>query len=960
MFIQMLCAGLSTVLFFLAGCASDALAQQPPGVRRAYLVANWQYENLPGLTGPENDLRALAKLLQDEGGFVVRPWSNVATRGDFDKILSTIRDELTSDDTVLFYFAGHGFSIDGDNKLAATSARLSCAPAAARPGTAGHSPIRLSHEQWLSTGELAKELQKAKASILVYDACREKASTAAVLKCPDMRGDESVARAVLGVVGLKFRGETSNDTLYISSVAEGGLAQDVSDATGHSPFMLNFLKQLRDNRSTAMWWSFKRTAEEVARTTLQKPEYREAGNTWATFCLDPANCKAVQPDMLKYTLDEAQAFFAKGDTPNATRILARLAEQGVAVAATRLAEHYEQANNLPAAFELRAKLARDGSRYNRLWVLSKLEKSSRLWRTGVNAVTRARYDAEGAASRLALADDPGYRALMRIKDIEREMLEQHASLAVVLGGTIANAFGREGDPYDFWLASRILSDTTPGSWSPDDQGRALTVVEAAARRGFLPAIYWLATARSAGRSAETASLDRAALTQLIETHVLRADSDRIVARRLDLPHDMIVLGTLRQAQHSLLSTHALVPLLTTAGKVDVEPIKKFVQEHAPRLDWVAVDDDDAPLVRGLRSTMTMLRHQLAGEAEPALLEAAHAVTQPNVFIAGGGDSRDIAARSIVEGVGKTVSTADKARRITAVLIRAEISNTCFESAFPCLAVLKALVESSEPELRTVGIDAIRRLLKELNENFVHNRLDDKTVAAAVARAHYARQLFDWIDTNKVAELPEPQLRAHYRGFDAQSEQYVLNYVMHQANVDRARADSWLKDRNLRIPAPIATEQRFDKIGNTWEPKITRPQGARVYNCNLRHQNSNTFLMPIDNRARTLLVWEQWGPEPLTSSNLRYFPRVGLDDGTPISVEVGGKEFRLFKENRVPPLVEVRSFQNDGPELLALMRTAPFLTFKARSARGVEVVDIYDLHRFGDGVTRLKSLCGFGG
>ena len=666
--------------------------------------------------------------------------------------------------------------------------------------------------------------------------------------------------------------------------------------------------------------------------------------------------------MLNYTLDEAQAFFAKGDTPNATRILSRLAEQGVTAAATRLAEHFELANNLPAAFELRARLARDGSRYDRLWVLSKLEKSSRLWRSGFNAAARARYEAEGAAARQALAEDHGYRALVLIKDLEREMLEQHASLAVVLGGTINNPFGREGDPYDFWLASRILGDNTPGSWSPDEQRRALTAVEAAAGRGFLPAIYWLVAARSAGRSIETTSLDRSALTRLIETHVLRADSEKIVARRLDLPHDMIVLGALRQDQHTLLSTHALLPLLASPGKLDVEPIKKFIQEHAPRLDWVAIDDDDAPLVRGLRSTMMMVRHQLAGETEPALLEAANAVTQANAFIAGGGDSREIAARSIVEGVGKTVSTADRARRITAVLIRADISNTCFESAVPCLAVVKALVESSDPELRTVGIDAIRRLIKELNENFVHNRLDDKTIAAAIARAHYARQLLDWIDNNRVAELPEPQLRVQYRGFDAQSEQYVMNYVMHQANVDRVRADSWLKERNLRVPAPIATEQRFDKIGNTWEPKITRPQGARVYNCNLRHQNNNSFLMPIDNRARTTLVWEQWGPAPSISFNLRYFPRVGLDDNeaTPISVEVGGKEFRLFKEKRVPPLVEVRTFQSDGPELLALMRTAPFLTFKARSARGADVVDIYDLHRFSDGVTRLKSLCGFGG
>ncbi|HEY7473453.1 MAG TPA: caspase family protein [Vicinamibacterales bacterium] len=127
-----------------------------PERRIALVIGNDRYAGPMALQNARRDAGAVAKELRDIG-FQTTLLED-APRSRFINALETLANTLTRNDVVLFYYAGHGAQIGGENYLVPVD-------------YAGNSEQRLSLEG-VSASQIQTWLARARVSILVLDACR--------------------------------------------------------------------------------------------------------------------------------------------------------------------------------------------------------------------------------------------------------------------------------------------------------------------------------------------------------------------------------------------------------------------------------------------------------------------------------------------------------------------------------------------------------------------------------------------------------------------------------------------------------------------------------------------------------------------------------------------------------------------------------------------------------------------
>lgn len=86
-----------------------------PGIQRkvAVVIGNNAYQdaNIPSLNGAVNDADALGSMLKEKMGYEVQLVHN-ASRADIVRALNKVADETGSKDSVVVYYAGHGYQLD--------------------------------------------------------------------------------------------------------------------------------------------------------------------------------------------------------------------------------------------------------------------------------------------------------------------------------------------------------------------------------------------------------------------------------------------------------------------------------------------------------------------------------------------------------------------------------------------------------------------------------------------------------------------------------------------------------------------------------------------------------------------------------------------------------------------------------------------------------------------------------
>ncbi|MGH8045824.1 MAG: caspase family protein [Chthoniobacterales bacterium] len=135
--------------------------------RTALVIGNERYESLIGpLRNTANDAKAMARTLRGLG-FTVIERHNL-TRDQFLKAVAEFRGTLKGAEVGIFYYAGHGISIDGSNYLIPIKSGFA-------PGDADDATLRMLAETHLFNAEQAVAdmvSADAKCNIVILDACR--------------------------------------------------------------------------------------------------------------------------------------------------------------------------------------------------------------------------------------------------------------------------------------------------------------------------------------------------------------------------------------------------------------------------------------------------------------------------------------------------------------------------------------------------------------------------------------------------------------------------------------------------------------------------------------------------------------------------------------------------------------------------------------------------------------------
>jgi peptidoglycan hydrolase-like protein with peptidoglycan-binding domain len=233
------------------------LANLPYGRYHALVIGNNAYRSLPKLKTAAGDAEAVAALLKDEYGYdvtLLTDASEEAIVGAF----TALRQQLTPQDNLLVYYAGHGW-YDADAE------RGYWLPVDAVTDNQAH---------WISNAEVTDMLKaiKAKQVLVVADSCYSGTLTRGL------------------AIGGKGPGyiQAIVDQRARTAMTSGGL-EPVADSggNGHSVFAKAFLDTLRGNLGVIDGEGvFEKVRERVLLNAEQTPEYgniRLAGHDGGDF-----------------------------------------------------------------------------------------------------------------------------------------------------------------------------------------------------------------------------------------------------------------------------------------------------------------------------------------------------------------------------------------------------------------------------------------------------------------------------------------------------------------------------------------------------------------------------------------------------------------------------------------------------------------------------------------------------
>jgi uncharacterized caspase-like protein len=139
---------------------SSGLAPAFAGKRVALIIGNSAYTHAPALPNPANDAKAVAEKLQALDFHVSLALDT--TKADTDKVMREFADALDGADVAIFFYAGHGLQVSGQNYLVPIDAKL------AKERDLEFEAVRLDFV--LKQMELGRE---DKTNIVFLDACRD-------------------------------------------------------------------------------------------------------------------------------------------------------------------------------------------------------------------------------------------------------------------------------------------------------------------------------------------------------------------------------------------------------------------------------------------------------------------------------------------------------------------------------------------------------------------------------------------------------------------------------------------------------------------------------------------------------------------------------------------------------------------------------------------------------------------
>lgn len=266
---------LKIILTSLLIVSSPALAAQ----KLALIIGNSQYDGaMPALANPVNDAQAIDSQLK-RLGFKTTVVKN-ATKIKMLEAIDDFSNQINREDTVLFYYAGHGASVNGNNYLIPIGAQ---------------SP---KNEKWFDENfidldtKIASVLSQSQAAykIVVMDACRDNP----VAANSRASGTRAFART--------DQSQNAKGLAFLYSASKGQQAQD-GRGQRNSPFTAALVKQLAN--PNAIWPVLvEEVTDEVRAATQGQQEVWAEGNTLARLVLNPQAQAVVAPQVVERIVEK--------------------------------------------------------------------------------------------------------------------------------------------------------------------------------------------------------------------------------------------------------------------------------------------------------------------------------------------------------------------------------------------------------------------------------------------------------------------------------------------------------------------------------------------------------------------------------------------------------------------------------------------------------------------------------
>ncbi len=211
--------GRALVLFFgalvlaLSGAAT-AWAQQS---RVALVFGNSAYRSVPRLTNPGQDAQGVAQALRNIG-FQVELVRD-ATRAQTEEALRRFGRVADGAEIALFFYAGHGMQVGGENYLMPVDARVS--------------DVRDIDYEFIALPLVTRAMERARVRIMILDACRDNPLA------PQIRGLSGTRSVGRGLARIE---QVDLGTLVAFATSPGAVALDGSGR--NSPFTAALLQHL--------------------------------------------------------------------------------------------------------------------------------------------------------------------------------------------------------------------------------------------------------------------------------------------------------------------------------------------------------------------------------------------------------------------------------------------------------------------------------------------------------------------------------------------------------------------------------------------------------------------------------------------------------------------------------------------------------------------------------------------
>ena len=231
------------------------------GRYRAVVIGNQNYDNFQNLESPFADARAVSDVLHTEYGFEVTTMID-ATRYELFEMLSELRRDSERYDSVLIYYAGHGY-------LDEVTKRGYWLPVDAEPDNAAN---------WLSTGDITNLVAglASRHALIIADSCFSGALTRSTpIPSPD------------GRASLLRRLATKRSRAILTSGGLEPVLDSGNPGSRHSVFADALLDALRDNNDVVEAGRlFVSVRDRVSAASDQTPQFaplRNAGHEGGDF-----------------------------------------------------------------------------------------------------------------------------------------------------------------------------------------------------------------------------------------------------------------------------------------------------------------------------------------------------------------------------------------------------------------------------------------------------------------------------------------------------------------------------------------------------------------------------------------------------------------------------------------------------------------------------------------------------